>query len=104
MKIKRTRKEYGGGSGGEVFESDLFRVVFWRLSKGTRTTITIRGIYYDLDFDGKHQFTTDELCMEQLTIGEIKKLINYYKEESFEAGKQYKIKELKKCLEIPPDY
>jgi len=98
MIIKRTRKEYGGGSGREIFQSDLFRVAVWTLAKGIRTTITIEGMYYDINFDGRHELVSDKRCMEQLTVTEIKKLINHKEKEAFEAGKQRKINEIKKCL------
>ena len=100
MVIKRTKIEYGGGSGRDIFQSDLFRVVVWTLAKGIKTTINIEGMYYNINFDGKHQFLSDKLCMEQLTIGEIKKLIKCREKEAFEAGKLYKINEIKNCLEI----
>lgn len=53
MKLKRTRKDYGGGTGKEIFESALFRVVLWKLSKGTRTTISCNLMpISEIDFDG----------------------------------------------------
>jgi len=62
MKIKRTRKEYGGGCCETIFDdSEIFSVIVWHLSKGIRTTITVIDMYYDIHFDGRHEFISDEV-------------------------------------------
>lgn len=101
MKFKRTKKNYGSGSGRVIFESDLFKVVVWHMDGGIKTTIDVRHMdYYKIDFDGKYDFTSDELCMEQLTVDEIKNMIVYERKLAFEEGRQSKINEIKNCLEL----
>jgi len=79
----------------------LFDVTVWNLSNGIRTTITINCGDYEINFfDGKQKFTSDVLCIEQLTNNEIRKMVAYQKKESFEEGKRYKINEIRGCLEI----
>ena len=99
MKIERTDKEYGGGGGRAIFESDLFRVVVWKLSKGIRTTITsnLHG-NCEINFDGNIAFDSDEACMEQFTHNEIIEMIEHQKKVAFRAGEQSKIREIKSCF------
>lgn len=101
MKIGRTGKDFGAGSGTEVFESELFRVVLWKLYGGMRTTIEIKLCFgTEMHFEGKPDFTTDELCLEQMEVGEILKMIEEQREQVFEAGKESKVEEFKACLKI----
>ena len=55
---------------------------------------------YELRFAGKQEFTSDKLCIEQLNPNEIIRIIKAQKERGFEAGKQYKINEFKRLLEL----
>lgn len=99
MKIKRLTKEYGGGSGNGIFESELFDVTVWSLQKGTKTTIRSKlHCFLELDFDGEHKFLSDESCMEQLNCDEIVEMVRQQKEKSFEEGKYHKANEIISCL------
>lgn len=104
MKLERSTKDYGGGSGGVIFESDLFRVVFWKMSKGTRTVIEFKLInsmsYNEIVFDGKVDFDSDEKCFEQFEMSEILEAIEYQKQLSFKKGQRKKINEIKSILDI----
>jgi len=101
MKLKRTRKDYGGGTGKEIFESALFRVVLWKLSKGTRTTISCNLMpISEIDFDGKQDFDSDVKCMEQYSIKEILRMIKYQKEISFADGQKSKINEIRRTFSL----
>ncbi len=105
MRIKRTKKDYGGGIGRGFFESDLFQVVLWSHHSGSlRTVIRCKLFHWDtneISFDGNHdEFKSDKLCMEQFTGYEILKIIKRQKKISFEAGRLSKAKELRDCLEI----
>ena len=101
MRTKRTNKDFGGGSGRGIFESELFRVVVWSLGKGIKTTISCQqGYGMEISFEGTHNFTTDKLCIEQLNPSEILRLLKWMKEESFEQGQDSKAAEIKKCLGI----
>lgn len=100
IKLERSAKEYGGGSGSERFESDLFRVVLWRLHGGERTTINIKITHKEIHFDGDKTFLSDDDCMVQLNIEEIISMINAEKDKSFEAGRKSKVDEFKKVLSI----
>ena len=108
MKLERSTKDYGGGSGRETFESNLFRVVFWRMSKGTRTVIEFKMInpmsYNELIFDGKVDFDSDEKCFEQLEMSEILKAIEYQKELSFDDGKEHNADAIRKILGVKKYY
>ena len=101
-KLKRSTKEYGGGSGHKIFKSDLFYVVLWNLRDGARTTITIEDDFLgkEIHFDEKQKFNSDEECLIQLTPTEILKIIKYQKRISFKKGIQNKLDEIKECLEM----
>jgi hypothetical protein len=101
MRIKRTHKEYGSGSGTEIFESDTFRVVLWNLSKGIRTTISCQLLpFSNIHFDGKHEINSDNKCMAQYTAAEVLQMIRYQKKLSHEEGMADKAAEIRKCLLI----
>ena len=100
MKIKRSKKKYGGGGGKEIYASKLFRVILWELNNGIRTTIKCSLLNNEIHFDGKQEFTSDKICIEQLTVSEILKMIKNQKEISLEEGSQNKLEEIKKCLKI----
>ena len=99
MKLKRTKKEFGGGSGKGIFESDLFRVVVWYLSKGAKTTINCNlDPWLEISFEGKHEFKSDNECIAQFNAKEILKIIKYQKEVSFEEGERSKSEEIRSAL------
>ena len=105
MKLKRTKKNYGSGSGRSIFESDLFSVTIWKCQKGTKTTLEIVPFpFYREDrtitFDGKHELTSDSLCLEQLTAFDLYKLIKVVRKRAIEEGKKIKAKEIRDCLQI----
>ena len=103
MKTKRSDKSFGGGSGKEIFESDLFRVVVWKKQKGIRTTIECKMCGFDkkdIQFDGKHEFTSDELCLEQLKVAEVVEMIENQKKQAFAAGRANKAEEIRDALEL----
>jgi len=100
MKLERSTKEYGCGSGWEIFKSSLFRVVKWNMSKGKKTTIECKLIDTELDFDGTHELITDEMCMEQFTYEEIIEMFDAQIIKYYEAGQKAKAKEIRNCLNI----
>ena len=101
MKIKRTKKDYGGGSGRGIYESETFRAVLWDFGNdGFRTTIKCKLSDDEIHFDGKQEFISDKTCMEQFTVKEILQMVRSQKEISFKNGLQSKINELKNCLEL----
>lgn len=107
MKIKRTKKHLGSGSGKCLLDSDLFYVTEWHLTKGIQTVISTKvGKCYkyradlEIRFDGKQDFTSDKLCVEQLTPTEVLSIINQQKGEAFESGFGSKAQELRTCLGI----
>lgn len=100
MRIKRSKKEYGGGSGHDIFESDSFRVVMWKLQKGIKTTIECKLIdSMEFNFDGKQEFISDKLCIEQLSSIEIIRIFKAIKKQAFTEGRISKAKEIISCLE-----
>ncbi len=109
MRIKRTNQEIGGGSGRRLFRSNLFTVIEWHLCRGGgfQTEIEYESDllpFLRLRFNGKQNFTSDKLCMEQLTMAEILRIIKHQKKQGFEEGKKYKIDQIRECLEINPTY
>ncbi len=101
MKIERTDKDFGGGSGSEIYDSGMFRVVVWQLQRGVRTSIECKLCFdLELDFEGSHDFVTDELCMEQVEVCEIIQMIKEQAETSFEEGRESKVAEIRKCLGV----
>jgi len=100
MRKKRSRKDYGGGSGKSHFDSRIFSVVIWRLTHGIRTTITW-GDFGEIHFDGKHpDLNSDKACVEQLTGTEILRLIVDREKEAFRKGENSRINEFKSFLRI----
>jgi hypothetical protein len=101
VKLERSAKDYGGGSGREIFESDLFRVVLWGMSKGNRTSVEVKlADRMDIQFDGHHRLLSDDECMAQLTTAEILTIIENQKAESFKEGQRSKASEIRNALNI----
>jgi len=105
MRIKRTRKNYGSGSGKKLFNSDMFRVTLWYHQKDSLRTVIECKLFPDfrneICFDGNHsELTSDALCMEQFTGREILRMIKYQKIESFKEGKSAKAEEILTCLYV----
>ena len=103
MKLPRVDadKEYGGGSGKEIFNSEYFRVVNWQLQHGEKTVITYKSMpFMSVEIDGKHQLDNDELCIEQFNADEIFKIIHQSKLDGVELGRHEKMQEIKLCLGI----
>jgi len=100
MKIKRTDKDYGGGAGTEIFESDLFRVVLWNMEHGIKTELTIKDTGKEICFDGEHIIKSNSLCFDQLSLVEIKNIISARKRKAFNDGERSKENEIKKCLNL----
>lgn len=101
MKIERSTKEYGGGSGSAIFESDFFRVVWWIMSRGQMTVIEIKldshtSIY--MEFDGHYEFDSDEKCFEQMNFEEFKEFSKIQNKHHFRKGEISRSKEFKKLL------
>lgn len=101
MKIERSDKEYGSGSGREIYSSDIFRVVLWGMSNGVRTVVEFNRSFHRFEaiFDGKHDFKSDDDCMEQLTTLEIIDYVRFCEEESFKKGRNSIRKDLKRLME-----
>lgn len=100
MKIERSTDCYGSSCGREVFESENFRVVHWKMVKGLQTEIQCKVDDSKIRFNGVFDFKSDEECIEQFNADEIIKMIQCQKEISFKAGMDYKAKEIRKCLGI----
>ena len=103
MKIERSTDWYGASCGRGVFESENFRVVHWKNSKGLQTEIKCKLDDSKIKFNGAFDFKSDEACIEQFNadeIMEIMKTIQRQKEISFKAGMDYKAKEIRTCLGI----
>lgn len=102
-RLKRTRKDFGGGSGKAIFESAMFRVVVWNMQKGIMTTLAVDlfGVWpRDIHFEGKQMFQSDQDCMNQLTCREIMHIIELSKKVAFEDGRRSKQNEIKACLDL----
>ena len=105
MKLERSTKNYVSGNGKTTYESDYFRVTVWYMDEGTRTELECNLLNFnEIYFDGEHEFTSDEECIEQFNFSEILKIIKHQKEASYIQGKEDKILEIKKCLGINNDY
>ena len=103
MKIPRAIEEYGGGAGAVTYESDLFRVVLWRLNNGKkhRTCIEIKSCCgEEMEFDGKHVFINDSECAEQMNADEILNTFAEIKRTNRNKGLADKAKEIRKALAI----
>lgn len=89
MKIERSDKEYGCGTGHRIYESEIFKVSFWKHYKETKTTIEFEEFYGELEvkLDGRHEFKSDDECMDQLTTSEILHYIQLCKKHSFIEGR-----------------
>lgn len=94
--MERTTKEYGGGSGKEVFASELFRVVIWNMTHGFKTVISY-GSHEEISFDGIHddKFNSNEKCMNIFTFPEILTIIHHQENVGYEKGRTNAIKEIK---------
>jgi len=105
MRIKRTGKNYGGGSGKELFESDMFRVALWHHQKDSLRTVIECKLFPDfrneICFDGNHsELISDVLCIEQFTGHEILRMIKHQRTESFKKGKSAKAEEILASLYV----
>ena len=103
MKIPRATEEYGGGTGKTTYESDLFRVVLWRLNNGKKhkTCIEIKSCCGgEMGFDGKHTFINDSECVGQMNADEILEAFAEIKRTNHNKGLADKAKEIRKALAI----
>jgi len=101
MKLKRINKNWGCGSGNEIFQSKLFGVTIWKMQKGIRTSLQIRQMFdCYLHFEGKHELTSDRLCIEQLTPTDILRMLKAHQKNSFADGMESKERQIKDCLNI----
>ncbi len=96
-KLERSTKDFGGGSGRQIYESANFRVVIWRLQRGTETRINcehLNGFENDfLVFEGSHDFTSDSDCIAQYELEEILQMIWRSKKEGIKEGRRQKTNE-----------
>ena len=100
-RLKRTKKDYGSGSGKRIFHDDLFNVTVWRLANGNKTTIEVRPTtFWEINFEGEQQLNTRGECLAQLCPLELIKLINACKKQAFQAGEAAKVAEIHKALGI----
>jgi hypothetical protein len=100
-KLERTDENYGSGSGCGVFESDLFRVTWWRMNGGRkRTLLDIRNSDDEIQFDGHQELKSDEDCLNQVSVAEIVSLIESVKRDGIRQGKRTKIREIKEVLDL----
>lgn len=100
MKIERSDKQYGCGTGHNTYRSDIFKVTFWTHYKETKTTIEFSDSFCELEakFDGKHDFKSDDECMAQLTSEEILSYVEYCKNSYFRKGRNSMRKDLKSLM------
>jgi hypothetical protein len=100
-KLKRTRKNYGGGTGKDTYKSDLFSVTRWKLAKGIKTTIRNKLHWsHEISFDGDIVFDNDAACISQFTPKEILGIIGLQKKEAFKAGEESNARKIHKALGI----
>jgi hypothetical protein len=101
-KLVRTTKDYGGGSGSRIYESDLFRVVCWSHGGGElRTTVEIKlADNLEFAFDGHKKLLSDVACFAQLEAHEILLIVDVQKRKAFNEGMEAKAKEIRKALFI----
>jgi hypothetical protein len=107
MKLQRTDRDFGGGGGQQKFNSQFFRVVWWRHGgeeKIGRTTLEIVPINKEIQFEGKVALGTDDDCFDQLNTDEIKALIIRYGKHQFRNGKEEKQREILEVLGINQSY
>ena len=107
-KLEQTTKDYGGGSGSTRFESDLFNVSWWNHQGGTRkrTVLTMKSSVFhrhELCFDGHIDLDNDELCMAQLSVDDLTKMMSHSHYKGKREGKQSLQNAIKVLLDIP-DY
>jgi hypothetical protein len=99
-KLERLTVDYGGGSGHGHFESDLFRVVWWRKQKGMCTELELNLSDESIYFDGHVDLSNDEMCLSQIDPSEVLGMIEAQKEEAFRSGRKSKVSEVKAALMI----
>ena len=100
MRLPRSDKEYGGGSGKTTLNTGMFEVTQWCLQRGFRTTVTCKhNTSVEMNFDGHIDFT-EQKCIEQLTSDELLSIINYQVNRAFDAGMKAKSTEIKIALGI----
>lgn len=100
MKIERSYKEYGSGSGQIIYNSDIFKVILWGRSNGVSTVIEFNNSFYHFKaiFDGKHELKSDDDCMDQLTTLEIIDYVRFCEEKSFKKGRNSMRKDFKSLM------
>jgi hypothetical protein len=100
MKYERTFDDFGGGSGKRVFESELFKVIWWNHAMGPRIRTTLEDLNTEIEaqFEGHIELDTDSKCIEQLTPEEIILIIDRHGEDQFRKGKKEKLKEIQEVL------
>ena len=85
MKVVRTRKNLGGGSGKTPYRSDLFSVTHWNLAKGKQTELSFDG--GRARFAGHVKLASDKDCISVMTPAEISRWVSERDRASFRAGR-----------------
>jgi len=101
-KLKRIdeHKYFGGGSGYEVLNTDLFDVDVWTYREGVSTKLIVSDVC-EITFEGAcKSLNSDEKCIEQLTPSEILELIGRKQRLAYNEGSNKKVMELRKLMEI----
>ena len=104
-KMERSEKDYGGGSGVTVFQSDRFRVVHWDCGRnGNKTVIEFnrqdpwRFDRLEIKFDGLLAFESDEDCFSQFTCKEILREFDEVYKLGVIRGGEDKLRDVRKFL------
>ena len=102
-RFKRANNGRLGGSGQEVWYSDLFRVVHWSRAGGTVKETAIESQNSTLDeveirFDGWVGFASDCQCIEQLNPSEILSVIRWAIIDATGKGRTSKAQEIRAAL------
>ena len=102
MKYKRTKREYGSGTGRTVYEDKFFQVIYWVHCGGKtkRTTLSCDIAFIEIQFDGYVKIDTVIGCIEQLTPNEVFKLFKAIEKEGIRKGEDSIICDIKDVLRI----
>jgi hypothetical protein len=90
--FKRTKRDYGGGSGRAAYSSKLFEVTHWHLRDGKQTTVRIsvnRFSDFEVRLEGHVELSSDKECLAVFTPTEILKFFNMFEKKGFKEGKEH---------------
>jgi hypothetical protein len=92
------------GSGGEQWNSDRFRVVFWQYAKeGAVTEVAfdmVHAAYIQVYLEGHVDIASDVECMSLFPPQAILEMINAVSEAGIEEGKEQLKKEFRALMDL----